>query len=109
MKKKQGEMPLATQHMLGLVVKHQDPSVKQHLDAALAQTRKVPTEKYDQPMTTQQEIGWMVTSHANHFKHRKYHGISGSGITKFAETYAVCMGMNPFQRKKGQGGGGAGE
>ena len=44
-------MPLATQHMLGLVVKHQDPSVKEHLDAALAQTRKVPTEKYDQPMT----------------------------------------------------------
>jgi len=39
--------------------------VKQELEATLAEKTKVPTEKYLQPVTTAQEIGWMHLEHGD--------------------------------------------
>lgn len=63
--------------------------------------KQVPTEKYLQPVTTAQEIGWMHVEYANRFKERKAHGLKNNAITKFAEKYVIDMGMNPFQKKGG--------
>ena len=39
--------------------------VKQELESTLAEKTKVPTEKYTQPVTTAQEIGWMHLEYGN--------------------------------------------
>ena len=38
---------------------------KELLNATLKETKKVPTQKYDQPLTTAHEIGWMSVSHGH--------------------------------------------
>jgi len=103
-----GEMPPDISKKHGLEVKDFDPSVKEELEATLLEKTKVPTEKYLQPVTTAQEIGWMHLEYGNQFKNRKAYGIKNNAITKFAEAYVIDMGMNPFQKKPGAGGGGGG-
>ena len=39
--------------------------VKELRDATLEETKKVPTQKYEQPLTTAHEIGWMSVSHGH--------------------------------------------
>ena len=39
--------------------------VKEELEATLLEKTKVPTEKYLQPVTTAQEIGWMHLEYGN--------------------------------------------
>lgn len=63
-----GEMPeyIARQH--GLVQKHTDPTVIEELNQTLAALTKVPTEKYLQPATSAQEVGWLHTKYGTKFK-----------------------------------------
>jgi len=94
-----GEMPAEIAKKLGLEIKHPDPSVVAQLNSTLKEQHKTPKQKYEEPMTTQQEIGWLTQEYANQFKDRKQYGLKGNPITKYAEKYVVDMGRNPFQRK----------
>ena len=47
---------------LGLEIKHFDPLVVTQLNSTLEEQHKTPKQKYDEPMTTQQEIGWWEMS-----------------------------------------------
>ena len=66
------------------------------LDAILKETTKIPTEKYSEPITSSQEIGWWSVPL---MPDRKRQGTKACEITKFADDYAQAMGRNPFQRK----------
>eukprot|EP00960_Hanusia_phi_P070216 767262-Hanusia_phi.AAC.1 len=93
---------------LGLEIKHPDPSVVAQLNSTLKEQHKTPKQKYEEPMTTQQEIGCeeeeeeeeeenvgkrvaILTNMAD----RKQYGLKGNPITKYAEKYVVDMGRNP--------------
>ncbi|EKX48269.1 hypothetical protein GUITHDRAFT_105873 [Guillardia theta CCMP2712] len=73
--------------------------IAKKLNSTLEEQHKTPKQKYDEPMTTQQEIGWLTQEYAHQFKDRKQYGLKSNPITKYAEKYVVDMGRNPFQRK----------
>ena len=62
------------------------------LDAILKETTKIPTEKYSEPITSSQEIGWWSVPL---MPDRKRQGTKACEITKFADDYAQAMGRNP--------------
>eukprot|EP00284_Hemiselmis_tepida_P005549 CAMPEP_0174924874 /NCGR_PEP_ID=MMETSP1355-20121228/7540_1 /TAXON_ID=464990 /ORGANISM="Hemiselmis tepida, Strain CCMP443" /LENGTH=144 /DNA_ID=CAMNT_0016170729 /DNA_START=56 /DNA_END=490 /DNA_ORIENTATION=+ len=73
-----------------------DPEMIAELDNILKDTKKVPTEKYAEPMTTSQQIGWYSKPL---MRERKKLGISSCEITQYANDYSMAMGRNPFARK----------
>mmetsp|Transcript_25003 Transcript_25003/g.48602 ORF Transcript_25003/g.48602 Transcript_25003/m.48602 type:complete len:145 (+) Transcript_25003:66-500(+) len=74
-----------------------DPEMIAELDDILKTTKKVPTEKYDEPMTTSQQIGWYSVPL---MQNRKKLGIKNCEITQYANDYSMAMGRNPFARKE---------
>mmetsp|Transcript_41932 Transcript_41932/g.102827 ORF Transcript_41932/g.102827 Transcript_41932/m.102827 type:complete len:147 (+) Transcript_41932:105-545(+) len=74
-----------------------DPEMIAELDNILKETKKVPTEKYEEPMTTSQEIGWYSKPL---MPNRKKLGIKSCEITEYANAYSMAMGRNPFARRE---------
>ncbi|KAG8468578.1 hypothetical protein KFE25_013661 [Diacronema lutheri] len=62
--------------------------VKETINAML-RTNRLPSEKYDEPMTAAQEVGWHASEHAKYHKSRFQHHLSLSAEAKFAEAYAL--------------------
>mmetsp|Transcript_59628 Transcript_59628/g.141800 ORF Transcript_59628/g.141800 Transcript_59628/m.141800 type:complete len:146 (+) Transcript_59628:49-486(+) len=73
-----------------------EPEMIAELDNILKETKKVPTEKYDAPATTSQEIGWHSVPL---MQGRKRFGATSCEITAYADAYSAAMGKNPFARK----------
>jgi len=78
-----------------------DPDV-QAVVKGLLNAQRVPTEKYDEPATAAQEVGWyskpLVAQNP-----RFVHGLKGAEATKFAETYTKKMaGEHMFHGKSGK-------
>jgi len=74
-----------------------DPEMVAELDGILKNTKKVPTEKYEEPMTTSQQIGWFSQPL---MPNRRKLGIKSCEITQYANDYSMAMGRNPFARKE---------
>ena len=73
-----------------------DPETVAELGNILKETKKAPTEKYDAPLTTSQEIGWHSVPL---MPGRKRFGTKQCEITAYADAYSSAMGKNPFARK----------
>ena len=78
-----------------------DPEVQQVVKGLLDQSR-LPTEKYKEPITSAQEVGWfskpLVVSNP-----RFVHKLKQGEATKFAETYTKKMaGEHMFHGKSGK-------
>jgi len=79
----------------------EDPDVKAVVDGLL-NAQRVPEEKYAQPITSSQEVGWLskplVASNP-----RFQHGLKQAEATQFAETYTKKMaGEHMFHGKSGK-------
>jgi len=79
----------------------EDPDVKEVVNQLLNATR-VPTEKYEDPITSAQEVGWyskpLVSANP-----RFVHGLRQGEATQFAETYTKKMaGEHMFHGKSGK-------
>jgi hypothetical protein len=55
---------------------------------AMLRTNRLPREKYDEPMTAAQEVGWDAAESAR-YKSRFQHHLSLSAEAKFAEAYTL--------------------
>lgn len=78
-----------------------DPDV-QEVVAGLLNAQKMPGEKYAEPITSAQEVGWynkpLVASNP-----RFQHGLKQAEATEFAETYTKKMaGEHMFHGKSGK-------
>ena len=78
-----------------------DPDVKEVV-AGLLGAQKVPVEKYEEPITSAQEVGWyskpLVPANP-----RFQHGLKQAEATQFAETYTKKMaGEHMFHGKSGK-------
>ena len=78
-----------------------DPDV-QEVVAGLLGAQKMPNEKYSEPVTSAQEVGWqyqpLVAPNP-----RFVHGLTQGEATKFAETYTKKMaGEHMFHGKSGK-------
>lgn len=62
--------------------------VKETINGML-RTNRLPTEKYDEPMTAAQEVGWYASEHAKYHRSRFQHHLSLSAETHFAESYTL--------------------
>ena len=74
----------------------------QQVVAGLLDAQKVPAEKYDEPITSAQEVGWyakpLVPQNA-----RFQYGLRQAEATQFAETYTKKMaGEHMFHGKSGK-------
>jgi len=58
---------------------------------------KVPHDKYKNPLTSSQEVGWFREEKLNK-NHRSFPRISCE-ITQFADEYCFSKGRSPFVRK----------
>ena len=70
--------------------------------AGLLDAQRVPTEKYEEPITSAQEVGWfskpLVAPNP-----RFQHGLKQAEATEFAETYTKKMaGEHMFHGKSGK-------
>ena len=79
----------------------EDPDVRAVV-AGLLGADKVPTEKYAEPITSAQEVGWfskpLVAANP-----RFQHGLKQAEATEFAETYTKKMaGEHMFHGKSGK-------
>mmetsp|Transcript_11853 Transcript_11853/g.23691 ORF Transcript_11853/g.23691 Transcript_11853/m.23691 type:complete len:149 (+) Transcript_11853:50-496(+) len=74
-----------------------EPEMIAELDSVLKETKKVPTEKYSEPATSSQEVGWYSKTLMDG---RKKFGVSNCEITSYANAYCQAMGRNPFARKE---------
>jgi len=78
-----------------------DPQVKEVVKQLLDASR-VPTEKYEKPVTSSHEIGWFskpLVAENPRFQHKLRQGEA----TKFAETYTKKMaGEHMFHGKSGK-------
>lgn len=78
-----------------------DPDVRAVVQGLL-DAHKVPREKYEEPTTSAQEVGW----HTNPLvpvNPRNQHGLAQGDATKFAENYTQKMaGAHMFHGKSGK-------
>lgn len=78
-----------------------DPDVQDVVHQLMNQQR-VPTERYSQPATAAQEVGWF-TKPLVAANPRFQHGLRQGDATKFAETYTKKMaGEHMFHGKSGK-------
>ena len=78
-----------------------DPDVRAVVDGLL-NYQKVPTERYSQPHSSAQEVGW-YTKPLVAPNPRFMHGLKQGDATKFAETYTKKMaGEHMFHGKSGK-------
>mmetsp|Transcript_21889 Transcript_21889/g.34301 ORF Transcript_21889/g.34301 Transcript_21889/m.34301 type:complete len:148 (-) Transcript_21889:2016-2459(-) len=73
-----------------------EPEMIAELDGIIKETKKVPTEKYSEPVTTSHEIGWFSEPL---MKSRKKFGLKSNEITSYADAYTQAMGRNPFAKR----------
>jgi hypothetical protein len=62
--------------------------VKETINAML-RTNRLPREKYDEPMTAAQEVGWHAAEHAKYSNGRFQAHLHSSDEAKFAEQYTL--------------------
>ena len=78
-----------------------DPDV-QEVVAGLLGAQKMPNEKYSEPVTSAQEVGWLYQPLVAP-NPRFVHGLTQGEATKFAETYTKKMaGEHMFHGKSGK-------
>jgi hypothetical protein len=78
-----------------------DEDVRKVVDGLL-NYQKVPTERYKEPVTSAQEVGW-YTKPLVAANPRFMHGLQQGDATKFAETYTKKMaGEHMFHGKSGK-------
>ena len=78
-----------------------DPDIKRVVDGLL-DAQKVPTEKYNEPVTSSQEVGWL-TKPLVPPNPRFQHGLKQAEATEFAEIYTKKMaGEHMFHGKSGK-------
>lgn len=65
------------------------PDDLKHTINGMLRTNRLPKEKYDEPMTAAQEVGWDAADHAKYSFRRFQHHVSLSEPTKFAEAYTL--------------------
>ena len=58
---------------------------------------KVPNEKYPNPLTSSQELGWLQDNKLN--KNQRRHPRLGCDVTKYADEYCFSTGVSPFSSK----------
>ena len=78
-----------------------DPDVRAVVNGLL-DAQKIPNEKYDDPITSAQEVGWYAKPLVQQ-NPRFQHGLKQAEATQFAETYTKKMaGEHMFHGKSGK-------
>eukprot|EP00294_Goniomonas_avonlea_P014894 CAMPEP_0114560466 /NCGR_PEP_ID=MMETSP0114-20121206/11476_1 /TAXON_ID=31324 /ORGANISM="Goniomonas sp, Strain m" /LENGTH=165 /DNA_ID=CAMNT_0001746017 /DNA_START=54 /DNA_END=551 /DNA_ORIENTATION=+ len=72
---------------------------QQELRDSIAERAKPPFERYDQPVTSANEIGWYHRPLVTQRNHRNYRPLSSCEITSYASNVLASQGVSPFARK----------
>ena len=79
---------------LELRAKHIPP----HIDEKIKYYFKVPSERYENPMTSSQDVGWYPTGKLN--IGMKRHPNLGCDVTKYADDYYSMKGRSPYATRE---------
>jgi hypothetical protein len=77
------------------------PALPPHLTRTLTEPAKLPTEKYDAPNTSSQEVGWVSKTLIEMPKNsRFYHPKNTCDITRYAAHIISSSHLDPFTKSK---------